>query len=159
VEVDEEGYPVDWKRYRKPYINPDFPERAAGIVSDGIYSFGSSYRFRAGGYGSYSVWREALAELAGYPAEPEDETDDARSLHAAACWNGAVGPFSDLINFSDCQGVMGTEVCVKLARDFAEHEEAARAFSGERASEFLERYLDWKQAFELAAEGGMLEFR
>lgn len=125
VEVDEYGSPRDWKKYRVAYVNDDFPGREGSIVNRGVYSFDKQYGFRAGGYGYYSGWREQLA-------------------HAAACWNGATGPFSELINFADNEGVLGPEVCAKLAK------------AGD--DEFIKSYLQWKKAFDLAADGGMVEF-
>ena len=38
-------------------------------------------------------------------------------------------PFVELINFSDCEGVIGPEVAAKLAKDFADYEFSASAFA------------------------------
>lgn len=159
VAVDEDGSPCDWKRFRRAWVNPDFPGRADDIQHDGIYEFTERFRFRAGGYGYYSEWREQLAKLAGYPLTDYHDDYGTRKMHAAACWNGAVGPFSELIYFADNQGILGTSVSAKLAKDFAEFEEAARAFASETGDEeFLESYLEWKTAFDMAADGGMVDF-
>lgn len=160
AEVDEEGYPVEWRKFRKVWVNPDFPGRADDIKHGAIYSFTDKFSFRAGGYGYYSQWREQLAKVAGYPLTEYREDYSTRRMHAAACWKGATGPFSELIMFADNQGVLGSSVCAKLAKDFAEHEASARAFSAdpEGDSDFIVSYLEWKQAFELAADGGMVDF-
>jgi hypothetical protein len=160
VEVDEYGSPRDWNKYRVVYVNDDFPGREGSIVHRGVYSFDKKLGFRVGGYGYYSGWREMLAKMAGYPATPHaNEYQPERLLHAAACWNGATGPFSELINFADNEGVLGPEVCAKLAKDFAEFETMAVAFARTQGDEdFIASYLKWKQAFDLAADGGMVDF-
>lgn len=160
VEVDEYGSPRDWNKYRVAYVNDDFPGREGSIINRGIYSFNKQYGFRAGGYGYYSGWREQLAKMAGYPATLRtDSYGRERVAHAAACWNGATGPFSELINFADNEGVLGPEVCAKLAKDFSEYETRAVTFAkAEEDDYFIESYLAWKKAFDLAADGGMVEF-
>ena len=154
VEVYEDGSPVDWQNFRRAWVNPDFPGRADEIEHGAIYSFKEKFRFRAGGYGCYGQWREELARLAGYPLTAYREGHHVEHLHAAACWNGATGPFFELICFADNQGVLGTAVSAKLAGDFAEFEAAASTRSGD----FFESYLEWKKAFEIAADGGMVDF-
>jgi len=160
VEVDEYGSPRDSDKYRVAYVNDDFPGREGSIISRGIYSFDKEFGFRAGGYGYYGGWREMLAKMAGYPATPHTDSHRRERLaHAAACWNGAAGAFSELINFADNEGVLGPEVCAKLANDFAEYEVRAVAFAkAEEDEDFIESYLEWKKAFELAADGGMVDF-
>lgn len=160
VEVDEYGSPRDWKKYRVAYVNDDFPGREGSIIDRGVYSFNERYRFRAGGYGYYGGWREQLAKMAGYPATLRtDSYGRDRMAHAAACWSGSTGPFSELINFADNEGVLGPEVCAKLAKDFAEFETMAVDFAKtQRDEEFIESYLEWKKAFDLAADGGMVCF-
>jgi hypothetical protein len=72
-----------------------------------------------------------------------------------ACWNGAQGPFSELIHFSDCEGVIGTAVSKKLAADFAAFDEKAKAAGNER---YYAKYQEWRKAFEMAANGGAVDF-
>jgi hypothetical protein len=74
--------------------------------------------FYVGSYKSYGAWREALAKFAGYAVDTP-AAGPIRMMHAAACWNGATGPFSELINFSDCDGALGPVVCAKLYGDFS----------------------------------------
>jgi hypothetical protein len=87
-----------------------------------------------------------------------------------------------LIHFSDCLGVIGPVVCAKLASDFAAHEEAARKFSEERivpdcyvgdveksrttfkelfktsGKQWFEQFQEFRKAFQLGAQGGMVMF-
>lgn len=121
ITLDEDGEPSleDWRTHTKTWIHPDWPERGIGLEDNTWYTYGQSMGFRAGSYSGYNDWRERLAKLAGYPAtETESASFGSRSLHSAACWNGANGVFSELIDFSDCEGTLGPEVSKKLLSDF-----------------------------------------
>lgn len=74
--------------------------------------------------------------------------------HDATCWQGATGPFSELINFSDCEGVIGPKTAAKLARDFAAFEAQAEAWG----DDFYDQYLNWEEVFLMAADGGAVAF-
>jgi hypothetical protein len=126
------------------WINPDFPGRA-GSLTDGCHEAEDTGHFRAGSYGGYNAWREALARLVGVtPRQVWDAPDRYADL-----------PFVGLINFSDCEGAIGPEASAALARDFAEWEDrAAAAFDGWS----LEVYRSWRAAFEAAADGGAVCF-
>lgn len=164
------------------YIRPDghFHERADGLER-GYYRYANKAGWRAGSYGGYNRWREWLAKLAGYPLTDFDPGDGRApdKSHAAATWgsDGVTGPFSELINFSDAEGVIGPQTSAKLARDFAEWDERARAdcfnwqsgstetmdfnleterFPGARDNYSL--YRKWRSGFELAANGGAVDF-
>jgi hypothetical protein len=78
-------------------------------------------------------------------------------------------PFIELICFTDTYGTIGPAVCGKLAREFAEHEESARKHANEVialnpdfgaavAKEWFDRYQEFKQAFILGAQGGLVQF-
>jgi hypothetical protein len=137
------------------FDNGDFPGRAAGLEDRGVYSYEDAEGFWSGGYGRYNHWREGLAKLAGYPlTEYQGSFGGAQKAHAAACWQGAAGPFSELINFTDCDGTIGPEVAAKLARDFAEWDERAQAIGGE----WYEAYAEWRSCFEFAAHTGAVRF-
>ena len=143
-------------------INRDFPDHAEGI-EQGWYTAREAFSFRAGSYGGYNDWREWLAKLAGYPAyEPQpDETGlthpKPEHLHTVGAWRDPMPfkPFWWLINFSDCEGVIGPVVSKILARDFAAFQPQVDAVDHE-----YYRYLygEWRHAFELAADHGAVEF-
>lgn len=119
-------------------------------LPEGFYrTEGRRASFRAGSYGGYSQWRTQLAELI-------DTTPE-------AIWDG--GPalaFGELIHFSDCEGTLKSEVCAKLAKDFAfwqgEATKYAERLGGQEGQWFLQKYADWRNAFELAANGGAVDF-
>lgn len=123
-------------------VNDDFPGRCDD-VAEGYYAAGDELGFRAGSYGGYGAWRDQLARLAG-------------NASAKAVWSDPKpGPFIELINFSDCEGTIGTAVSVKLAKDFADFQHAADTHPDEY---FRERYANWRKAFELASKAGAVLF-
>lgn len=138
-----------------------YPEQSPDVVgdltSDYFYEYEDSMGFNAGSYSGYNNWRNDLARLAGYPLEQyKGYFDIVSESHCVACWNGAKGPFSELINFSDCDGIIGTEVAKKLAKDFADFQEKANTF--EAYNFWLEKYNYWRKAFEMASENGAVVF-
>lgn len=155
-ELDDDGYPTG--DAVKLYVNSNFADRAEGIRDKGVYEFADSMDFRAGSYGGYSAWREELAKLAGYPlTDHEAYGGHIEKRHAAGAWAATEGPFWELINFSDCEGVIGPTVAAKLARDFAEWDDRAKA-RGAALPFFYEKYQEWHKAMEMAADGGAVDF-
>ncbi len=150
---DGDGQPEEGVRF---YAEANFLAQAEGIEDRTVYLYGAAHRFRAGSYGGYNAWREELAKLAGYPQTPHRSrwSKETEMLCAAAVWNGAKGPFAELIDFSDCEGVIGPVVAKKLAADFAEFQPKADAIG----DYFLERYNHWRKAFEMAADNGAVDF-
>lgn len=158
---DSGGDPIDHKTRElldydfRAYINSDFPGRADDIEDRAVYSAGEWLGFRAGSYGWYNAWRDSLAELAGYPLGKYEQYGRMWDSYCVECWGGAQGPFAELINFSDCEGVIGAVISQKLAADFAQFQEKADAHPDER---FREKYAEWRKAFEMAADGGAVDF-
>lgn len=149
------GEPVDYAF--RAYVNPDFNGREGDIKNDGIYVAEASRGFCAGSYGGYNAWRNELAKLGGYPEKSVDryKTGNVQFRHDEGAWAAESGPFWELINFSDCEGVIGSEVAAKLANDFAEYQEKAEATQNDF---FIARYNDWRKAFEMAADNGAVDF-
>lgn len=156
-------YPDDYdyaNGYKRLYKNNSFPGRADEIEDRAIYRAEESDGFRAGSYSGYNTWRDQLAELSGAYAETMPSPGEyayGRMSFAAGAWRDEVteGPFYELLNFSDCEGVIGAAVSAKLARDFAALQEKADAHPDEY---FRAKYREWRKAFEMAADGGAVEF-
>lgn len=154
--VDEDGYGVDsetGKKIEGDYFVPNFNhefDRHEGL-EHGVYSFEEDFAFRAGSYGGYSRFRDDLAKLAGYQEHPTADHD----RHAESAWEAGEGPFWEMIYFSDCEGTIGPKVSAKIAQDFSNHQIKADAHEDEY---FRERYSNWRKAFEMAAEGGAVDF-
>ena len=131
----------------RPRPHDAFPGRTEGLDCESDYIGDAKLSFCAGSYGGYSQWREWLARVAGYPSIND-------------IWDGKVpsGPFVELINFSDCEGTIGPVVAAKLAKDFADFDEKARADDHSPDPTFYyERYKLWRQAFEIAAMNGAVD--
>lgn len=95
-------------------------------------------RFRAGSYGGYGEWRGDLQEQFNPGRDPE-------------------GPFYELIWFADNEGCIGPEAAKDLLVDFRAHFE--RYMPPEDGRDwFMAKYMDWMRAFELAADGGLVDF-
>lgn len=146
------GETVNWNNYFKPCINHHYAERAKDVNESLFYTFEDSIGFRAGSYIGYNYWREQLAKLAGYLAS-ESECDSSHPYSTSA-WKADSGAFWELISFSDCEGVIGTEVSKKLYQDFMDFEEHAKQVD----DRFYELYVEWKTAFEYACVNGAVSF-
>lgn len=141
-ELDEDGYPINWETEWKPgesmvWSETHFPGRGEGVDPHTVYKYEESFGFRAGSYSGYNRWRLRLHQFRGDVA------------------------FQELINFADNEGVIGPVVSKKLANDFAVHEEAAVQYAnslGEEGDVWIQLYQIWKEAFEMAAENGAVEF-
>lgn len=143
----EEDY--DWDNGETSIsINPAFVDRADGL-KEGIYDTtqGEGGGFRAGSYSGYNQWRNDLAGLLGKTAEEIWEANQAPA-------------FFELIHFSDCEGVIGPKTSAKLAADFQNYQERAEAYSltlGD-GGYWLQKYNQWRTAFETAADDGAVDF-
>lgn len=160
---DAEGDPIDKVTGEhldydfQAYANPDFPGRNGSIEGRAIYAAADRFDFWAGGYGGYNAWRNELAQLAGYPQAPyvPHGSGTIQLRHDAAAWAAAEGAFWELINFSDCEGVIAPEVSKKLAQDFADYQDKADAHGDEL---FRGRFAEFRKAFELASDQGAVRF-
>lgn len=115
----------------------------------GFYVGEQSHAFHAGSYSGYNWWRSSLEDIAANIKRSNDYPLES--------------PFQELIEFSDCEGVIDDVNSAKLAADFARFERVSQshanqmvaAMAGER---FMAKYRDWKQAFEIAQHGGAVFF-
>lgn len=149
------GEPIDWDDWVQFYKNPHFPGRADDIEDKAVYQYEDVDGFLSASYGYYNRMRDRLAEIAGCPLEQYEQYGRIKESHCIACWNGAKGPFSELINFSDCEGVIGARVSAKLAKDFSDFQDKADASND---AQFLQFYNSMKAAFETASDNGAVQF-
>lgn len=142
--------------YIQPYKNPDFPGRADEIQDQNVYSYEDSANFFSASYGYYGKLRDTLAEIAGYALEEyKDSFGGVSPSHCMECWRGGTGPFSELINFSDCEGIIGRKVSKKLLNDFNDFQEKAEKLNN---GHFMAFYNGMKSAFEMASDDGIVDF-
>ena len=138
----------DWVMF---YTTHGFPNREGSIVGNVAYSYTDSDDVLSMGYGRFNVWREKLAEIAGWPLSSYNQYGRDWPSHAASAWDVTEGPLWELIFFSDCEGVLGPETCKKLAADFD-------AITGD-TSELEPTFSKFKAAVNRAAnENGALKF-
>lgn len=139
-ERDDEGYLVDESLIDidegvMNWLNDVFPGRTDGLTV-GYYDYQEKTEFHAGSYSGYNWWREKLRQFKGDVA------------------------FQELIEFSDCDGYIGPVTSKKLAKDFADYEKEAKKSVVNNDDEYwFEMYQEWKTAFELAADDGVVCFR
>ena len=131
-----------------------FSERAAPLVvpDNGVNVYvvsGETFDFHAGSYSGHGRFRRWLCTLAGIAA-PEEQWAHPDKY--------APLPFHELVNFSDCEGVIGSVACAELAKDFAAYQKQADAYNGGDAEYWQRVYSDWRKAFELAQHGGVVSF-
>ena len=131
----------------------DYIERSAPLVAPSAKGLitvyvcsGEELDFRAGSYGGHNAFREWLCRLASIP-EPRTQW--------AAPEKYAGLPFFELVNFSDCEGVIGADAAAELAKDFAVYQAQANAANDEW---FTPLYAKWRRAFEIASKGGCVQF-
>lgn len=134
----------------------DFPERYKGLENDTVYHFEQQFDFRAGSYSGYNWWRNELAKLVGYsPIKVKNEDGSSETRYDASAWMAKSGPFWELINFSDAEGVIGPVASMKLYSDFLSYHKAAMAHGDK---DFRDSYLEWEKAFSLASKHGAIVF-
>jgi hypothetical protein len=142
-----EKYEDDSDTTQYVYADQDFPARLTPIVGGGVYKIhGERSGFHAGSYSGYGEWRNDLALMA-------------LGLEARAVWNNRAGfagcAFYELIDFSDCEGIIGTTAAQKLAADFDRFQDKA---DQDDSSYFREKYALWRKACHLAADSGFIYF-
>ena len=154
-QLKDTGRPFDWDTDEgNAYIPgniPDFAKRCVEFTPRNAFEYEDTLYACVGAYSYYGAWREKLAKLAGYSPLTEE-----RRPYSAGAWAATEGPFWELLDFTDGDGVLGTAVCQKLAEDFANYEASARLLGDE---DFLYTYLQFKAAVELASDGGAVVFR
>ena len=162
---DERGEVKEDEGWERFYLNGDFPGRADEIDDGCAYKSEASAHMLGYSYSTHSRFRNELAKLAGYPkAEPSNDGEAFDRVYeesypyatAASAYDGMEAmPFYELVYFSDCEGVIGTTVSAKLARDFAAFQEKADAHHDEY---FRAKYSQWRKAFEMASDRGAVVF-
>lgn len=159
---DADGYPigpetgVEREDGFTAWLSDKFPGRGDDIVHRGYYlTHGDSMSFRMG-YGGVFNWRNWLAMISGWPLSEYDLYGQTEKSYAASTWSAESGPFWEFIFFSDGDGLLGPDTSAKLARDFAEFDDAAR--SSKTLPEYYDLYCTWRKAFEMAAGDGVVRF-
>lgn len=111
--------------------------------------------FRAGSYSGYNTFRNLLAKaFHGVSADDIWSNED----------NYEGSPFYEMINFSDCDGVIGPYDSDKLHQDFVNGEEEFQEYLMETFGDddeveyYLGVYRNFTHAFKLSSQNGILIF-
>lgn len=139
------------------YDNGSFPNAMFPLVP-GIYKLnGTSFGFRAGSYSGYNQFRDLLAECIG--TSPQEVWDNPTKHETA--------PFYRLINFSDCEGTIGSVHAAILDMQFRESKKQfvkflkvknKQAIIHDYVEYYTACYNNWAKAFKLAQNGGAVTF-
>lgn len=141
VAYDANGMQLLRDEWVNLWVDKDFIRHADGI-EDGIYTFDDCGGDTISSHSYYNTWRDELETMV---------ATDGRK------------PFGELINFSDCEGVIGTLTSAKLLADFLEWDDIAEQFGREVANfsdptSFYRIYSKFREAFKMAAENGAVIF-
>ncbi len=123
-------------------VLPSFKEYADFIKDEEIYSYTKSYSDSIGTCQAYNHWRDGVALLT-----------------TGVNWSSEKVPghmaFSDLLNFSDSEGVIGPITAKRIYADFVTY---AAILDGQNDS-FKRIYTVMQSMFKIAADGGAVQFR
>lgn len=111
--------------------------------------FDEEFDFRAGSYGGYNFFRNFLCETI-------------NNITAEELWNEKDAevkqfPFYWLINFTDCEGYIGTSYCKILYKNFLDNKELFMSKTEDNLR-FQQTYLDFLEAFKISQEEGLVNF-
>jgi hypothetical protein len=152
--LDIDGEPVNFASELR-LISSDFPERLDSFESGIVYHFHGKREVEVGSSTWYNDWRNELAKVAGYGPTYIVYEGKKEKRYDETVWRRHSGPFYELIDFSDAEGVIGPKTCAKLYNDFVAFEKKAKNHQDE---EFRKLYLDLKDAFRFAAGAGVVVF-
>jgi hypothetical protein len=148
--ISEEGWEVicdcDDLLYIYSHNIEEFPEAAEGLQAQGLYLYEDTESGRISSYSGYGMWRDTLSRaILGVPAEEVWDDPDAF----------AGKPFVELINFSDCDGKIGTRVCTKLYETFMKYDPRIDIMDEDW---FVDIYETFIMVFNLGRKNGCVEF-
>lgn len=111
--------------------------RENGYYKGVCYNCGLSYS-----YSTHKRFRMSLCKLVGFDSKDFTEVPE-------------YGPFSELIDFADNEGVLDWEVSEKLFEDFENYKELAKI---ELEKPWIDFYMQWGEVFKVAKNKGVVVF-
>jgi hypothetical protein len=101
-----------------PYINQSFPKHASDIQSRGKYFWTDCQEHMTSTTCcDFNDFRNWLAELCGYPKAYNSWRNIDWAFAGAGEVEGQGYVLDEFINFSDCEGTIGTKYCQKIFKD------------------------------------------
>jgi len=139
------------KKDKEFYFSEKTFEQEDRIIGECFVTYDDACGFSAGSYRNYNLFRNILCESINNLKDHElwelavKDTEKAKSL-----------PFYWLINFSDCDGYIGSSFCEILYKNFCDYEVVFK----ERIKDeyFISIYNEFKNAFELSKNNGIIIF-
>jgi hypothetical protein len=140
----------DPKYHEHLYLADGFEDSQKGLRPL-VRPYGEVFGFRAGSYSGYNEWRGVLCQAI-LGVSDQELWDDPLKYQDQ--------PFYELINFSDCEGAIGSVAARKLYGDFVDNENKFISYVGglDDGEYLITKYQDWKHAFDLAREDGVVTF-
>lgn len=128
------------------FSNTEFPQSNMPDIENKEIQieFDEEFDFRAGSYSGYNKFRNDLCFVANGIKDKELWASKDESLK-----------FYWLINFTDCDGYIGTSYCKILYDEFVNYEDEVKSKLNEY---FHETYDNFKEAFKLASNNGLVSF-
>lgn len=117
------------------FVNPQHPMQADRIPHGSVWNYTEQMHVISTTYNHYNELRQELAQMAGHVS-------------------GQLGPFHELIDFSDCEGVIGWQTSAKLALDFANYQQLA----SRQDPMFYFIYCNFLRGFQVASDNGLMKF-
>lgn len=119
-------------------------DRLKPLVNKAFYTGEIAMNFRAGSYSGYGRVRAWLCSLANeMPIERFWKLGEAKCIEL---------PLGELLNFADNEGVIGTEACKRLAKQFDDIAPRLETVDDEDITWLRPRFEEWQKAFHLAAD-------
>lgn len=142
------------------YVNSDFPNHSLEFeVKSGEVKFVRSeesveHEFNVGSYSTYNKLRNLIC-LSIHGVKVESVWDNARKYAGTTCW--------DLLNFSDCEGVIDSKTSAGILKDLEENRDNFISYLtkdsdiGDMDTEhYTESYDNFIRCFTLGADEGVV---
>lgn len=153
----------NWKDWR---ANTEYPDDDVCFLDKGLHSRQSEgydgvyvqdglvHQFNVGSYIGYDSFRTLLSN-----AIHGVRSDELWKEGSDFGWGD---PFFEIINFTDCNGVIGPDLSAKLFQDFDEYEDQFKEYIEENQDTQNEKavrlYGQFRAAFKIAADTGVVIF-
>ncbi|SOK58627.1 hypothetical protein [Yersinia phage fHe-Yen9-04] len=165
LDDNDEIIGLSYDEYFNVYNYTYFKEHFKDLEVNGYYEFEDSFNFRAGSYGGYNSWRNELAFIVCKLNNLSSTLpSDTKNLYSNIIWNLPENnniPLYKFINFSDCEGIIGTEYCNIIYKELLsiETEFKSHNYMFDDAYNHNNKLFDnWLLAFKMGSENGCVSF-
>lgn len=132
-------------------VNPLFPAHADTLQNGQVLPYSGVLRVDTGSTEAYTQWRERLAEMMGLPETDISAYGVAAKSRAVTAMDAPAQAFQDLFAFSNTDGVIGAQACIRLLDDFVACTDKAAVFFQDD-EDGMNFYIRMGELFEFATE-------